>query len=284
MRRIVLGLAMGACAMGSVKACSKYVVNVPVASVWTDPQENPGPYKLPLIDVDIPLHDTQVLRGECVEIIQDRADGWCKVRLPGQPHFNRKTREWGVCDGWMRRVNLVVDDGTIKSTLTVDALFCSVTAGASMRERIVAYARSFIGSPYCWGGRSIYNSAVSDVLTGVDCSGLVSLVFGACGVTVPRNSHPQYVKAVPVEPKDIKPGDLLFFKREKHKFERVNHVMVYVGDDTFVEATEDCKAVRLIASQKRLGCSLASLKNGDRVGGQGSAAGLIEVHVGSLLS
>lgn len=263
------------------------VVVVPVASVWTGSEECPGPYKLPLVDVDIPMHDTQVLRGERVRVIEERDNGWCRVRIPGQPHFNRKTGVWGVCDGWMKRAHLAVDDGAIISSLAAQNLFPNVATGLSVRERLVAYARSLVDSPYCWGGRSIYNASVSDVLTGVDCSGLVSLIYGACGITVPRNSHPQFVRAVPVVPKNMQPGDCLFFKREKFKqdvssFERVVHVMVFVGEDTFVEASEDCKMVRVVTAQERLGCSLALLNNGDWVDGQGHAYGMIEVHAGTF--
>ena len=43
-------------------------------------------------------------------------------------------------------------------------------------------AERFLGTPYLWGGR--------DCL-GLDCSGLVQIAFGACGISCPRDSDMQ---------------------------------------------------------------------------------------------
>lgn len=45
-----------------------------------------------------------------------------------------------------------------------------------------AVAEQFIGTPYLWGGREGL---------GLDCSGLVQIAFGACGVACPRDSDMQ---------------------------------------------------------------------------------------------
>lgn len=45
-----------------------------------------------------------------------------------------------------------------------------------------AVAEHFLGTPYLWGGRDCY---------GIDCSGLIQVAFGACGIACPRDSDMQ---------------------------------------------------------------------------------------------
>lgn len=90
---------------------------------------------------------------------------------------------------------------------------------------VVATARRFMGVPYLWGGMTAQ---------GLDCSGLVSQVYGAHGLTLPRDADMQFDDpgAAPVEKAQLRPGDLVFFGRSK-----VTHVGLYVGDGRFISAT-----------------------------------------------
>ncbi|HRI52338.1 MAG TPA: C40 family peptidase [Pseudomonadota bacterium] len=124
---------------------------------------------------------------------------------------------------------------------------------ALTRACIVEQALAHEGSPYLWGGRSTY---------GIDCSGLVSNAYEACGVTVPRDAHQQFEwqSMRPVgQPtaeaiSELQPGDLLFFVsadappvspqapdgklpgKPPGKL-KITHVGVYIGDGQFVHAT-----------------------------------------------
>lgn len=86
-------------------------------------------------------------------------------------------------------------------------------------------ANKYIGTPYEWGGQS--NS-------GMDCSGLTTLVYKDQGILLPRTSKEQYQigRKVPVD--EVRPGDLLFFNTYGRG---VTHVGVYVDDHRMLHAS-----------------------------------------------
>ena len=98
------------------------------------------------------------------------------------------------------------------------------TPRASPAE-LVATARRLLGLPYLWGGMTPW---------GLDCSGLVGLVYHAHGVTLPRDADLQFEdpRAQVVQRRHLRPGDLVFFGRVK-----VTHVGLYVGGGRFISAT-----------------------------------------------
>lgn len=63
-----------------------------------------------------------------------------------------------------------------------------------------ALALRFLETPYVWGGRSAW---------GLDCSGLTQLVYGACGISLPRDADQQEQFLTKVETPEA--GDLVFF-------------------------------------------------------------------------
>jgi cell wall-associated NlpC family hydrolase len=86
------------------------------------------------------------------------------------------------------------------------------------------------GKPYVWGatGPSTY-----------DCSGLVQWAYRQVGVGLPRVSRQQALVGVAVDPKDARPGDLLFFNSP------VTHVGIYVGGGKFLEAPQSGDVVKV---------------------------------------
>ncbi|HEY1176952.1 MAG TPA: NlpC/P60 family protein [Phytomonospora sp.] len=87
-------------------------------------------------------------------------------------------------------------------------------------EAVLTVAARLLEVPYVWGGLSAY---------GVDCSGLVHLVYRYLGVTVPRDADDQQTASDAVEPADAAPGDLYFFAKDGR---HIHHVgLVGVPDD-----------------------------------------------------
>lgn len=109
-----------------------------------------------------------------------------------------------------------------------------------LRMRLVAAARLFLGGPYVWGGCSFWQkhvayeiSCLRNVITGIDCSGLIYLIFKAHGLLVARNSHDQFLMSESVASGNLLlPGDVIFFANPDKNPPRVNHVMLYVGRDS----------------------------------------------------
>ena len=100
--------------------------------------------------------------------------------------------------------------------------------------RIVSAAMAQVGVPYRYGGAS--------PMQGFDCSGLVSYVFAQQGIRVPRTAAQQFVAATPVRERDLKPGDLVFFRLAGPKAE-VSHVGIYAGAGRFVHAPQSGRRV-----------------------------------------
>jgi hypothetical protein len=97
---------------------------------------------------------------------------------------------------------------------------------------VVAEARKYLGVPYVWGG--------TDPSRGLDCSGLVQLVYKKFGVELPRVSYEQARAGTAVDGlAAAKPGDILAFGSPVH------HVAIYIGDDKMIEAPRPGKDVQV---------------------------------------
>ena len=74
------------------------------------------------------------------------------------------------------------------------------------RSRLIRRAGSLLGTGYRWGGAGA---------GGLDCSGLVRLLFGLEGIALPRDARDQFAALEewvrPVDPARIRLGDLVFF-------------------------------------------------------------------------
>lgn len=69
-------------------------------------------------------------------------------------------------------------------------------------DQIVGTSYGYLGTPYQFGGLS---------KSGLDCSGLLYLVFKENGYTLPRNSAEQAKIGKEIKIDEVQKGDLLFF-------------------------------------------------------------------------
>lgn len=99
-------------------------------------------------------------------------------------------------------------------------------------QSIADLAKTLVGSPYEYGGESP---------NGFDCSGLVFYTHGKVGLRTPRTSLQQFKTAKNVPLKELRNGDLIFFKLTRA---RVSHVGIYVGNGRFIHAPQSGRQVK----------------------------------------
>lgn len=103
-------------------------------------------------------------------------------------------------------------------------------------DRMLQLSRRFLGTTYTWGG-------VSSL--GYDCSGFTQMLERQRGIVMPRDADVQaaWSGVVPVERKDLEPGDLLYFGSSATK---ITHTGMYLGNGEFIhDTTHDHPGVQI---------------------------------------
>jgi cell wall-associated NlpC family hydrolase len=124
-------------------------------------------------------------------------EGWLQVRLPGKT------------TAWIQSSDVLADPTPLSIPASIDL------------------AKRFLGLPYLWGGTSSF---------GFDCSGFTQMLVRVRGITMPRDADKQaaWSGVIPVERKELQPGDLLFFGASPRN---ITHTGMYIGDGQFIQAT-----------------------------------------------
>jgi cell wall-associated NlpC family hydrolase len=109
------------------------------------------------------------------------------------------------------------------------------SASTDFAAEVVFRALSLLGVNYLFGGNS--------PAAGLDCSGLVRLVFSeVTGLTLPRRSDEMSRVGGSVDKSELQPGDLVFFNTLRMPF---SHVGIFIGNGQFVHSPSSGSSVRV---------------------------------------
>jgi NlpC/P60 family len=115
----------------------------------------------------------------------------------------------------------------------------------------ISAARAQIGVPYQWGGETAGH--------GFDCSGLIQYAYAKQGINIPRTTYAQFQTGTPVAPKDLQPGDAVFFTGSDPQGGLPGHVGLYIGNGQVIEAPHTGSSVQI--------ASLAQMSAADHYAG-----------------
>ena len=120
--------------------------------------------------------------------------------------------------------------------------------GGPFGDRVVAYTKKWLGTPYAWGGggpegpgRGFAQGANT---VGFDCSSLVqAAVYHASGgrTLLPRTSQVQVMEGKSVSRDDMRPGDVIGFNLHGS----YDHIGIYIGGGQFIHAPKTGDVVKI---------------------------------------
>lgn len=153
--------------------------------------------------------------------------------LENPPHLTYRavTQAWKITDNSILYLPAGSSLSFLKgTTCNIGKERFEIIGQAGDKDTIDVIAKSFMNSPYLWGGRTHF---------GIDCSGFTQAVFRLRGINLRRDASLQAEDGKLVSSlTDVKLGDLAFFDNDEGK---VTHVGIMLNKMNIIHASGKVK-------------------------------------------
>ncbi|MCA1750236.1 MAG: NlpC/P60 family protein [Cryomorphaceae bacterium] len=198
---------------------------------------------------------TQLIFGECYSVLEARAK-WVFIKnetdgyecwIDFKQHHPLSENEKNEIQSLAQKrcgdaVGFLTDGGGRRFAVPCSAVFPGYSEGfvnlcghryefegriaRNDSDSVMRHALRLLHAPYLWGGKSVF---------GIDCSGLVQVVFACAGINLPRDAWQQAERGETIDFISLaEKGDLVFFDNEEG---RINHVGIATGDGNIIHAS-----------------------------------------------
>ena len=128
-----------------------------------------------------------------------------------------------------------VANAKTNSDITFKQNILKITKSKQLKiSNIIKHAKSYLGTRYRFGGTT---------RKGIDCSAFTKVVFKKNGKHLPRTSSQQASSGKHVAKKNLRKGDLVFFKGTYKR--GISHVGIFLGNDKFIHASSGARKVTI---------------------------------------
>lgn len=173
-----------------------------------------------------------------VDVVKEE-NGWSKVKVSGKEGYistsllSSKKKETSRS---METPRKATENKETKQETKKETTSNASVAPSGNGSAVVAYAKTFIGTKYTYGG--------SSPSTGFDCSGFTSYVYKNFGVSLPRTSGGQAGVGTAVSRENLAAGDLVIYS---------GHVAIYVGGGQVIHSPKPGKTVCIVPLNQAAG-------------------------------
>lgn len=199
---------------------------------------------------------TQLVFGELISILEKNSN-WLRIKtfLDGYEGWidekqiayltESEMKCWSL-DQKISTKSIIIKTPIGKMTLPVGAFVSATnpftfTIGCDVFEtnytfaktKLITFAKSYLNTPYLWGGKTNF---------GIDCSGFTQIVFRSQNIELPRDASQQVNFGEEVTLTNAQAGDVAFFTNNTG---RVIHVGILFSRRTIIHASGRVKIDKL---------------------------------------
>ena len=109
------------------------------------------------------------------------------------------------------------------------------------KSDVIKTAKKYLGTKYKFGGTT---------KRGIDCSAFTQKVLKAHGKKIPRTANEQASSGVHVDKKNLRPGDLVFFRNTDRR-RTISHVGIMISKTDFIHASSAAGKVTISKLSKK---------------------------------